>query len=370
MQNFAPLMSEFNIVGSGSLGSSASSDICGINIEKSVMLCDHRAKLGLLSKMPFMNRLGERYINFGSIINNSAIVHTAEIHNVYSDQAAIQKINNAYRLVTTVWENIPFLWDEVGRHSEKIRARKKRVINATDHFIAITERAKNMLLLEGVDEHKITVVPVGIDIKTFKPAERDISLLRELNIPDSAHIIVSIGALHWHKGHHDLLFALGLLKSKGHIDDDVYAIIIGKGDQLNTLKSIAKRVGLDDRTRFVEHIPYDRIVSYHNVADIFYLPSISSQIWQEQFGMVFAEAMACGKTVIAGHSGSIPEVVGDAGILVTPGDYTEHAKILQDLLSSKERRNHYGELARKRAVEHFDASRFSSRLSEIYTSLL
>jgi glycosyltransferase involved in cell wall biosynthesis len=107
----------------------------------------------------------------------------------------------------------------------------------------------------------------------------------------------------------------------------------------------------------------------HNLADIFVLPSLPIRTWQEQFGYVLAESMACGKAIVSTMSGSIPEVVGDAGILVQPNDFVSLAQALEQLLVDADLRRSYGRRARQRAEDLFDANKVSATLRRHYDSL-
>jgi glycosyltransferase involved in cell wall biosynthesis len=107
----------------------------------------------------------------------------------------------------------------------------------------------------------------------------------------------------------------------------------------------------------------------HNCADIFVLPSLPTPSWQEQFGYVLIESMACGKPVISTCTGSIAEVVGDTGILVPPNDFTALSRAMEDLATTPAMWKTLGSRSRSRAEELFDARRTSSRLRRYYQEL-
>ena len=71
-----------------------------------------------------------------------------------------------------------------------------------------------------------------------------------------------------------------------------------------------RRLGIEDRVLLAGGVPHTDIHRLHSAADIFVLPSIPTHLWQEQFGIVLIESMACGVPVVAARSGSIPEVIG------------------------------------------------------------
>jgi glycosyltransferase involved in cell wall biosynthesis len=75
-------------------------------------------------------------------------------------------------------------------------------------------------------------------------------------------------------------------------------------------------------------VPYDEMPALYAGAEALVLASLPTKGWEEQFGMVLIEAMACGTPVVACASGAIPEVLGGAGTLVEPGDWRGLARVL------------------------------------------
>src|SRR3990167_8191789 len=108
----------------------------------------------------------------------------------------------------------------------------------------------------------------------------------------------------------------------------------------------------------------------YRMADVFALPSYPTMIWQEQFGMVLVEAMACGKPVVASASGSIPEIVEDAGLTFVPGDFFEFAKKLALFMENRNLAHELGQKGRRRAEEHFDARKNALSIYEVYRKVL
>jgi glycosyltransferase involved in cell wall biosynthesis len=106
------------------------------------------------------------------------------------------------------------------------------------------------------------------------------------------------------------------------------------------------------------------------MADIFTLPSIPVDYWQEQFGIVLIESMASGKPIVTTISGSIPEVVGDAAVLVQPADHLALYHAFKDLVLSKEKCRSLGNRARARAEELFSLDVVSERLRRAIRSTL
>ncbi|MBI3694244.1 MAG: glycosyltransferase family 4 protein [Acidobacteria bacterium] len=105
-----------------------------------------------------------------------------------------------------------------------------------------------------------------------------------------------------------------------------------------------RRAGLDGRTVFTGFVPEEDLAALYNAADLFVFPS-----FYEGFGLPVIEAMACGRPVICSHSGSLPEVVDRAAILVDPHCTAELVQAMRDVLLDKELQVRLGRQSLQRA---------------------
>ena len=106
-----------------------------------------------------------------------------------------------------------------------------------------------------------------------------------------------------------------------------------------------------------------------NTLDVLVLPSIPTVSWVEQFGRVLVEAMACKVAVVASDCGEIPGVVGDAGILVEPGDQRELRGALERLRDDPERRAELGRRGRERVLANFTQQRIAATTVDFYREI-
>ncbi|HEX6651501.1 MAG TPA: glycosyltransferase family 4 protein [Thermoleophilaceae bacterium] len=263
---------------------------------------------------------GERYLGLEERLGGTDIVHTAELGTWFSAQAARLRSRLGFRLVVTVWETIP--WRDSYRWPRERRYRRD-VIAAADLFLAVTERAREALLLEGVPADRIEVCPPGVDLERFRvaPAERPAA---------DRHRIVSAGRLVWEKGHQDVLRAVAALRAGvvGAPRSDVELLVVGSGPEAARLERYAGELGLQDAVEFRPTVPYDEMPRLYASASVLVLASLPAKAWEEQFGMVLVEAQAAGTSVITTRSGAIPEVVGEDAELFAPGDWPELARLL------------------------------------------
>lgn len=296
------------------------------------------------------------------------LVFSADITYKFSAQAVLAKKKNGCKVICLEWENIPFNYEGYN----EARIIKETVRNGADHFIAVTERAKEALMLEGVQEEKIDVIPMGIDLTLFRPDDTEGNgYRRKLGIKDNEVVVLYIGRMVWEKGIYDFVHAAALvLRERAMQTIPARFIMAGSGNEIEALRERAAGLGIISHMVFIENTPYEDMHKMHNVADIFVLPSIPVKNWQEQFGMVLIESMACGKPVISTLSGSIPEVVGDAGILVQPNDHLSLYEAMKRLITDKGLREKTGDKALARARKHFNSRKNAEKFREVFEKVM
>ena len=258
--------------------------------------------------------LGERYRGLERHLRGADIVHAAELGTWYSAQAADAK--GAAKLVLTVWETLP--WRATYRWPRE-RGYRRRVLGAYDLCLATTNRARDALRLEGVPAERIEVSPPGVDVERFAAAPPP---------PGAGHVVLSAGRLVWEKGHQDAIRAVAALRSGlvGEPRDDVRLVIVGAGPEEARLRRYAEELGALVELR--PRVPYDEMPRLHRSASALVLASLPTKSWEEQFGMVLAEAMAAGTPIVACDTGAIPEVLDGQGTLVPAGHWRGIAEAL------------------------------------------
>ena len=313
---------------------------------------------------------GDRYRDAAEAFDWADVVHGAELSYWFAADAARRKKKHSYRLVLTVWETIPFLHTYRNRFA---RTYRRETLAAADLFLPVTERARQALLLEGVEPERITVVQPGIDINRFSSARPPDPLPEE-------HVIVSPGRLVWEKGHQDVLRAAAALR-RGLVGEPrrVEVLIVGSGTERRRLLAYASELGVADSVE-IASVPYEQmpavfarascmvLASLATASGGYYLGDIPRFFWEEQFGMVLAEALAAGLPIVASRSGAIPEVAGEAATYFDPGDWLGLARTLLDgplAGAPGARASHPPELVRRYSLEHA-----AERLANAYDRVL
>lgn len=335
----------------------------------------------LLGIEVFLPKIFERYYNvlFGMLLEiyqpmfglsgklkDFDILHIPEVSYYYSYQAAKAKKKYGLKMVATHAENIPFPYGK----SLFSRWRINRVIKEVDLFLPLTQKAKEVLLLLGVPPEKIEVIPFGIDVNVFIPQSKDLSLIERFGLQKDDLVILFVGRINRGKGIYELVYAAKkLLEDQELADKKIKFLLVGSGPAKRKIEKLVERLNIVSGVTIVDNLEYDLIPKIHNLADIFVLPSIATKWWQEQFGMVLIESMACEKAVVTTLSGSIPEVVGEAGILVQPNDPFSLATAIKNLILDEEMRKQLGKKARQRVETNFSITVVSKKLKQIYEKL-
>ena len=303
-----------------------------------------------------LKAVGQRHLGLAPALRGADIVHAAELGYWFTRQAARLKAELGYRLGVTVWETLPFV--DASRNL-RTRAYRRDVLREADLFLAATQRAADALALEGAPADRISLAPPGIDVERFDSASET---------PPAAgpHEILSIGRLVWEKGHQDLLRAVARLDAGAR--EDVRVVIVGQGPEERRLRAVAGDLGIADRVEFRGFVPHEAVPSLLARASCLVLASIPMPYWEEQFGMVLAEAIAARLPVVAAASGAIPEVLDGYGTLFAPGDWAG----LADALAEGPLTQPPGTRAAPAPalVERYSNASAARRLSEAYAGLL
>lgn len=297
----------------------------------------------------FARALGRRYRlpGLGRALRGFDLVHALETRGEASWQAARAKARLGFGLVLACSENIP------AGPGEAASARRRRLFvqAAADRFLAISEASRAALLADGAPPDRIEVLPHGIDLERFcaAPPPR--------NDPP---VVLYVGRLSVEKGVGVLVEAVGRLRAAG---TPARLVVVGDGPLRRDLERAAGAAA------FVGEVPFGEIHRFYREADVVAVPSVPTPGFREQWGFAAAEAMATGRAVVASDLGGLPEVVGDAGLLVPPGDAAALAAALGDLLADPARRDDLGARGAARVRARFDRLRIAERLAAVYRSL-
>jgi glycosyltransferase involved in cell wall biosynthesis len=198
-------------------------------------------------------------------------------------------------------------------------------------IIAVSENTRaDVMRLYGVPGERVQVVPHGVDARFFpRPASEVAEFKRAHSLPD--HFILFVGTLEPRKNLVKLIEAFSNLQSR--ISNLKLILAGGKGWYYDQIFAAVERLDMQDEVIWAGYVPTDDLPLWYNSADVFAFPSR-----YEGFGMPLLEAMACGTPVVTSNASSLPEVAGDAALLVPPDDVGALADALARTLTDADLR--------------------------------
>jgi len=208
-----------------------------------------------------------------------------------------------------------------------------RGIKKAERIISVSESTKRDLLrLFGIKPEKVSVIPLGVD-PCYRPMSGDREVLavrRKYGLPEK--YILYVGKIQARKNTQNLVRAFHVLKKKMKVEQKLVMVgrVMWKSDE--TLREI-ERLGMCKDILLLGHVNDLDLPAIYNGADVFTFPSL-----YEGFGLPPLEAMACGVPVVTSDRTSIPEVVGDAGIMVDPLDVEAIAEGVLSVIADDSRR--------------------------------
>jgi glycosyltransferase involved in cell wall biosynthesis len=253
--------------------------------------------------------------------------------------------------------------------SEEYTPLAKWGVRNADAVFSISRYVTGTLLKMRIPRETIHTVLNGIDPGKWDPSTDGQALRRELGISEEALLLASVSRLFSWKGQRELVRAFALVRKEC---PDAELVIVGADYTLlepnsftAELKDLAQRLGVLEHVRFTGG--RSDIPNVMAACDVFALPS-----FEEPFGLVYLEAMAMRKPVVAIDNGGTPEVVenGRSGLLSPPWDISALAANIVRLLQDRKLREQMGSHGRERMLAHFSARRMAHDAGAAYERIL
>jgi glycosyltransferase involved in cell wall biosynthesis len=249
-----------------------------------------------------------------------------------------------------------FSWQNIDRaYPWLVRLGERWVLRHVDYALVGTPSAADVWRAKGYAGPLAVIPQFGVDPDLFTPLERPRS--------GGSFVVGFVGRLVEEKGGALLLEALAQLDGVWQLD------IIGSGPQQEPLAAQARRLRVAGRVNFAT-LPSVRMPGYYQGLDALVVPSLTRGNWKEQFGRVIVEAMACGVPVIGSSSGAIPDVIGDAGLIVPEGDVRALADGLRRLMHDADLRRRMAEQGRQRVLARYTQAQIAAQTVAVYRQML
>ena len=272
-----------------------------------------------------------------------------EPYNLATAHAAWLAQRSGAKSVFFTWQNLP------RRYPPPFSWFERRVYTQSAHAIAGSAEALQVLRTKGYCGPGAVIPQFGVDPELFSPASSP---------PVGPPVIGFIGRLVEEKGVFVLLEALAGLGGEWRLH------VVGSGPLESAVKQRADQLGLAHRITWERGIRSTQVPERLRTFSLLVQPSLTRQHWKEQFGRAVMEAMACGIPVVGSDSAEIPNVMGDAGIVVREGDAAALRKAIARMLADSELRRELSRRGRARVEERFTHRRIAEQTVAIYRKVV
>ncbi|MBC7232562.1 MAG: glycosyltransferase family 4 protein [Chloroflexi bacterium] len=234
-------------------------------------------------------------------------------------------------------------------------------LRRADRLIAISHYTKRCLV-EAVryPPERIHVVHCAVDREQFKPLAVPKGSRQKYGLDESQRYILYVGSEDPRKNVGTLIQAFHIVQQQVPSARLIKAGAAYFPAQRQKLQKQVAELGLEGKVLFLDHVPDEDLPLLYNAADVFVLPSL-----YEGFGLPALEALSCGTPVVAANRASLPEVVGEGGVLVEPMDAEAMAQAMVALLSDPQRRAAASQAALRQA-ERFSLQRQAEETLAVY----
>lgn len=272
----------------------------------------------------------------------------------------------ANRLFGTPYVTFAYAYEFLKFSPRSIFARLLRsAYNCSACVVAISRYTQENLERFGVPSDRIERILPGSP--ALRPISGDaVARLKDRLALNGHKIILAVGRMIPRKNHTTLVRALPIILER---HPHTVLICAGQGPCLSEVSRAAREFGVRDHIRLPGRLADDEVATLYACCNVFALPTGSNTGGQvEGFGLVFAEAAAYSKPVVAGRSGGVSDAVvdGETGFIVDPGDPAEVAEVITRLITDDELANRLGSRGRQRVVDELNWTTFTTRLLQAF----
>ena len=251
------------------------------------------------------------------------------------------------------------VWEPLSR-LRRMALRRAHLVLAPSKYTA-----DHVAAIQRVAGEKIRVLPWALDPQFEALAPHAAKSAAPGNFPEG-RVVLTVGrwrADERYKGMDTLITALPRLLPRW---PELQLAMVGEGDDREWLENLAEENGVGRHVHFLSGLSYEELASCYAHCEIFALPSKG-----EGFGLVYLEAMACGKPVIGGAHGGAPEVIDDGktGYLVPHGDAVQLATAIETLLANPTLELEMGRRGKERVDHEFRFNVFAKSFRKILREL-
>ncbi len=243
----------------------------------------------------------------------------------------------------------------------------KSFLENADKIIPNSRFTMEEFIAIGIPEGKFDIITPGVDTSRFYPTEKNPDLIKQYNL-ENKFVLLTVARLDERKGHDYVIRAVADLKND--FPNIVY-LIVGKGREEQHLRSLVAETGVEDQVIFCGYVSDNDLPKYYNLSDTFILLNRQSTDNEqlrgdyEGFGIVFLEASACAKPMIAGNFGGIADAIedGKSGYIIDGTDLKAITTTIRLLIKNGTKRDAIGQYGLKRVRNSFDWKTISKQIA-------
>lgn len=246
------------------------------------------------------------------------------------------------------------------RHAPLLSSLLRRVYRRSVHTVAISRFTRDRLCEFGVPANSVSVILPGAP-KPMASSPEELAMVRRRFTLDGARVILGVGRFVPRKGYRTLVKALPSILER---HPDAVLVLVGQGPDINVVSKLAQKLEVRGHMVLPGRLTDEDVAALYQICEVFALPTGTAGRGQvEGFGLVFAEANAYGKPVVAGRSGGVVDAVadGETGILVSPEDPEAVAEAICTLLDDPEHAEDMGNRGRARVESELNWRVFTEK---------
>lgn len=239
----------------------------------------------------------------------SLVVHMKTMH-AYTEPGSVKLLPRVYRRLS--YPRTARIAKAIVINSESLRSEVKRYLD--------------------VDDSKLRLITEGVDHDLFRPGDAEVSRKVVADHGVTKPFVLFVSSLWPYKNCHGLLRAWAQVREQ--LGDRQLAIVGPLRDEkyVVEVRALIAELGIGSDVVFVGGVPNDQTVHFYRAADVFVYPSFN-----ETFGLPILEAMASGCPVVTSDVTSMPEIAGDAAVLINPAEPASIARGMLDALGGRQR---------------------------------
>ena len=230
------------------------------------------------------------------------------------------------------------------------------VLNHTDRLTVVSRAMHEKVLSMGVDPEKVTVIPMGVELKKrfVPPAERK-----------EKHALLFVGRLIEKKGLRYLIEAMPWILEQ---NPSAYLRIIGDGPEKTVMEKRISELGINNRIQFMGPVPNENLPSFYQSSNIVIFPSVIA----EGFGLVLVEALGCECALVVSDFPAKSDIIseGETALVVPQKDVKLLAQRVNELLDNSALRTSLGKAGRQFVLKHFDLDRIAEKYIDLIESTM